>query len=629
MVRRGRGRKGQITAFIIIGILILFSVSFVLYVATLRPDLNPFAPKESEIQVFVGTCLERISKDAIERIGILGGYYEVPENIAINERAYFSFGERTEPKIPLWYYRGTYRIPSKEGIADEISKYVINNIDSCINDFEPFSNQYSFKTNENKTAEVVINENDVSVKLNYDIQMTEKSTNQIQEFTSFARKLDVKLGKIYMMARDILESETRQLFFENATMGLLSTNFEGFPLTSMDFTCSPKIWRKSEIISFAKMMISSHIRKVTVEGNSVRMFGSDDKYSKNNLMFPLNRRYSDITAAFQYPETSRFELHVNPNDREILRSNVGKPQGNVLGIFLPFCVNTYHFTYDIEYPLLVTLRDDSAFKGDGFVFNFAFPVTINNNAGDKTDFPIEIFESQDYSFDAADFCADVDNKEIDIRAKNYYTGEDIYEADISYRCVRRLCDLGATDAVFGIYRLLTKLPVACNNGLLTATKEGYLDGVVQYDDSGYAEILMKPLRKFKVNITTMDSTDFNREEKLQKGDIVFVTITSDSEPDYEQTYFTGINSPYTEISLIDGDHTYNIDAMLLQDGERFIGGYTGTWSPTYPEMYGKSTLNLHLVKIIPLAFTSEQQANSAMFVYDDTTYQEPLRPTFS
>lgn len=632
-----RGKKGQITMFIIIGILLLFSVSFVLYVATIRPDLNPFTQKESDIQIYVGTCLENAAKDAIGRIGVRGGYYEIPESISVNERAYFSFGERIEPKIPLWYYRGTYRIPSKNGeskgelpsLSNEIAKYITNNIDACIDNFEPMKNIYDFKINPNKTVDVTINANDVLIKLNYEVEATEKASSQTIGFSSFSRKIDVKLGKIYDMAVDIMRSETQQLFFENATIGLLSTNFEGFPLTAMDFTCSPKIWRKSDIISFAKKMISQNMMKVTVEGNPMKMYSSSDLYSKNNLAFPLIKRYSDISAVFQYPETSRFELRVNPNNREVLRSNVGRPQRGVLGIVLPLCINTYHFTYDIEYPLLVTLRDNSAFKGEGFTFNFAFPVTINHNAGDKTDFPTKYFETVDYEFDALDFCAEVADREIDIRAKDYFSNADINGANISYTCVRKYCEVGTTNSRTGSYRLLTKLPSACINGILTATKNGYLDGTIQYDGSGRAEILMKPLKKFKVNITTRDSDDFNRVDELQKGDVAFITITSTTEQSFEQTYIAGMKSPYTEISLIDGDHTYNIEAMLLQDGERFIGGYTGTWSPTYPELFEKDTLNINLVKVMPLAITEEQQAKSAEYIYDNTEYQLPLRPTFS
>jgi len=51
-------QRGQITTFIVVGIIILFAVGFVLYAASIRPELRIFAEKETELQQFIGLCLD-------------------------------------------------------------------------------------------------------------------------------------------------------------------------------------------------------------------------------------------------------------------------------------------------------------------------------------------------------------------------------------------------------------------------------------------------------------------------------------------------------------------------------------------------------------------------------------------
>jgi len=616
-------KRGQITIFIVVGILILFAVGLVLYVASIRPELRIFAERESEVEQYIGVCLETTAEEAITQIGATGGYLNVPQEIAINDRAYFSFVPRTEPKIPLWYYRGELRIPTRDFIAGQISQHILNIITPCFRDFDVFKDRYNVQLKGNATVEATIAATNVFVKLNYPLELQDKRTGEITKLDFVGRTVDVKLGRMYDMAVDILQSESKQLFFENLTFDLLGSSYEQFPLTSMEFSCTPKIWKKTDIIAYAKGMVARNIRRVSVEGNPFQLFEAGDVYAQNHFVFPLSKRYSDIGTTFLYSDTARFELHVRPNDREILRSNRGQSDSPLLNFL---CINTWHFTYDIEYPLLTTLRDASAFKGQGFIFNFAFPVTINSNKGDKTDFPPAIFEAPLPSYD---FCEDVRDTPVDIRVKDEFSFEEIYKADVAFKCVRFRCELGNTTADGGSYRLRAKLPAGCTGGLFIANKEGYLDGESVYFDTDFVEIFMKPLRTFRMNIVKHDSDDFSRAEQLGKDNIAIIMLRT---PDgkYERTYTS--ESEIAELELIDGDAQYQIDALLLEKGtdqDRIIGGYLGLWNTTYPELLDKSTITFHLTQKIPIAVTEEEQIATADYLFGDKTYQEPLRPAFS
>jgi len=432
-------QRGQITTFIVVGIIILFAVGFVLYAASIRPELRIFAEKETELQQFIGLCLEDTAEEAITVIGTTGGYLEIPDNIAINERAYFAFAPRTEPRIPLWYYRGEPRIPTKQFIADQISRYIEDNIQFCLGDFDIFKDRLELKLIGNVTAETTIEEREVFVKLNYPLETKEKLTGEITRHDFVGRNIDVKLGRMHDMAIDILRAENRLTFFENITIDLLASRSD-FPFTGMEFDCSPKSWRKSELVNAARDTVFYNIRRITVEGNDFIPFNNDNEYARNHFIMPMEKRYTDLDVAFSSSLTSRFELHVRPNDREILRSNVGRSQNPLLRFF---CINTYHFTYDIEYPVLATLKDDNAFDDEGFLFNFAFPVTIIKNKGEKRDFSLTQFQSEDLVYE---FCQETAATTVDIRVKDAFTFEELYQVPVDYKCVRLLCELGETTA---------------------------------------------------------------------------------------------------------------------------------------------------------------------------------------
>ncbi len=621
-IKRMMDKRGQITAFIVIGILILFAVGFVLYIASLRPDLNPFASKETEIEQFIGVCLQETAKEAIITAGTTGGYIDVPENIKINEKSYFSFARGVEPKIPLWYYRGDPRIPTKEFIAGQISDYIVSNINNCFDNFNIFKERYQLILKGNMSAETAINDGNVFVKLNYPLEVTEKGTGSIQAVNSVGRTIDVKLGEMYNLAVDILSSETKSLFFENLTIDLLSTSPD-FPFTGMDFSCKPKTWKKSDIVDFAKNMVYYNVQQTTVVGNRFTLFDPSDIYAQNNFLMKLSKTYPDIGVVFSYSRDSRFDLHYTPNDGEVMVSKVAKPLGSTIAAVVPICINTYHFVYDIDYPVLATLRDNSAFNGAGFIFNFAFPVTINHNQGDKKDFPATIFEAPDFNFD---FCQNTNPNEVDIRVKDAFTSEEIYQAPVEFRCIKYVCDLNETTADGGVYRLMARLPSACVGGQLISKPEGYLEGSASFESTDdHVDILVKPLKKFKVNIIKHDSDDFSKTESLQPGETVTVSMVGKTES-IDENY---LSDRPNDIQLLDGDETYKIEALLVQDGKRLTGGYIGEVNVKYQDIAGKSEITFNLVQKIPVPITEQEQTDAASYIFGDTTYQQQLKPTFS
>ncbi len=614
-------KKGQITTFIVIGIVVLFAVGFVLYAASLQGNVSTTPVNEGDVESYIGSCLQQVSKEAIVSIGMLGGYLETPLDISINERAYFSFSERTDPKIPLWYFRGKLRVPTIKSMQEQISNYTVANIESCIADFETFKTQYEINKTGNVSVTTTIEDRSTTVTINYPITVKDKQTGNTRKVTTVSRIQDVKLGRMYDMAVDILETEDKKLFLENLTIDIMAASSE-IPFSGLEFSCKPKTWKKTDIVSFAKNALSYNIRKITVEGNKVTLFNENIPYEEKHYYFPMETKYTDILASFQYYSTSRFELHTYPSDRSVIKSQSVKPDGSLISL-LPFCVQTWNFAYDLEYPVMVTLKDESAFSGDGFVFNFGIPVTITANKGSKEDLPATLTDyTSDYS---SEFCEGKRNSQTDIRAVDAYTGEELYKANIQYKCVNYLCDYGNTTAKDGVYRIKANLPSGCTNGIVTASKEGYLDGEIVDYGSDAIYVPLVPIKKFSnVEFVVHDSSDLSKTYPLEAGESVILFVESNS-TDFYQTYGENISN---ELELIKGSESYNVDALLMRDDEWIIGGFEGTWNVGYSSLADANTIVVHLVKKLPLGITTELQQETAEYLFTNDSYQAALQPTF-
>ena len=102
-------KRGQITAFIIIGLVILFSIiiftvikkeSQVFPGIAVQPELMPLAE-------YTMQCIEEVGSVASRLVGMNGGYLTIPEEINVNPLAYLNIGGS---KLPLWYFEGESRV---------------------------------------------------------------------------------------------------------------------------------------------------------------------------------------------------------------------------------------------------------------------------------------------------------------------------------------------------------------------------------------------------------------------------------------------------------------------------------------------------------------------------------------
>jgi len=189
-------RRGQITIFVIIAIVIVASIGTVVYIQSTKKVAE--SPEVKEVRTFTETCLKQTAKDAIFLVGEQGGYYNVP-NISNNFTLF--------PK-PYYIYETQNLVPQKEKVEEEIGKHIKENIDNCLNNFSEFKQKgIDVKKGKNNIYVKLIRK-EVDIKVTTPITITwENSTNLISEFNTVVAP--VRILDLLKASNEIATSETK------------------------------------------------------------------------------------------------------------------------------------------------------------------------------------------------------------------------------------------------------------------------------------------------------------------------------------------------------------------------------------------------------------------------------------
>src|SRR3989344_1304985 len=156
-------KRGQITAFVIIGIIIV-AASVLVYVNRQSIAQSRFRTAELEsvvvparaesVKQLVDQCVIQVVAEGTDLLGQQGGYIEIPDDSLANSNMnYFSNSLEiftgAGAKVPYWWYEAASNIekeqvPSIQKMQLELEKYIDANIKDCI-DLSLFTrNGYKF-----------------------------------------------------------------------------------------------------------------------------------------------------------------------------------------------------------------------------------------------------------------------------------------------------------------------------------------------------------------------------------------------------------------------------------------------------------------------------------------------------
>ncbi len=602
-----RSKKSQITVFIILGIILLFSSALVLYIKK-QVEITPTEIKAAVEQVpleikpvqdFVTSCVEQTGEQAVRKLGSQGGYTDVSKfkvNLAEpTEGDAVSFGGMV---VPYWYYLKTpnkcpdgcgmaFNIPvlrgtSPDSFESQISSYVDANLNDCLEGFAKFK-QEGFDVAEVSDVKTTttIGDNNVYVGVSYTIDVTKDTVKQ--RMTQYVASLPVNLNRIYSLANEIIQMEQNYTYFERATLDMV-TAYSGLdinklpPFSDIEFKAAPTVpsWPVAVAAENFKNALGANIARFQIVGteNYKRETypGSFiQSLSDNYIIGPLKGTYSGISASFAYLGWPIY-FSINNGAAAVKPTSLGVP-------VLFFNMVTYDALYDISYPIVIQLEDKNAFNNQGFSFNIAIESNVRENAALKADYmpysipssgvPLLCDENQELSGNTT------------VTATEMLTNAKLDGVQVVFNCGDNSCSMGTTDSDG---KLVTKFPL-CIGGSLSYFKDGYfaksnpLSTSVGRNDFVDAELYKKVKlnvtvmkKRILVNSTLMPLTTKTKRtysfdpkpapiEANEQAIVTFSRISGYGEEDLNQVVVFSNETNFMEIELVPGD--YSVTGSLI------------------------------------------------------------------
>lgn len=634
--------------------MLLSLVLFIYFKTTVTIVDADIVPKEAEpVKKYIEGCMQKAVDDAITLIGLQGGFIKIPTNIAFSSSRYVNPDGLGIVKIPYWFYKGSRYNPTIESVQKEISQYVEENTASCLNNFEVFSDQYRVAELGKMDVEVTLNKEDISVFMKYPIRIHYLSNNSNIKIESYFTKVDVGLRKVIEVANKLLDAELRGVFLENFTIDLMASNPD-IPFTDMKFDCKTFEWHINDVKERLNEMLYYNIPRIRIKDTNYFPFLENEavyekllEYNMENIAngdYPENvpedayeylhmfwnvglDNTEDISVGLSFIPEVGTDLIGRPHDNGVLRSKVARGGKDFIDFF---CVNIYHFTYDINYPVLVTIIDEDSHGGEGYFFNFALPVTIINNEPYKSDYGYDMFTT---SYVDEGFCDERREKVTDIRVYGNEDGFSNVELDgvnVSLQCFRYYCGLGQTKADGGVYRLRTALPSSCSNPFLIAEKEGYIPSKKQVlDDDMDIDLDLIRLKKLDYHVVFHRYNSIGKvienEKELEEDMEVSIQILNENLQQYKLFPLEGdVSHDIDKIELIEDDVEYDVDIVLMQ-GEEYAGGYRGKWKVSGEEVADSDMVIFHVLKYVPMPYTKEDKLMMVDFILNGD-YEDEVAP---
>lgn len=631
-------KRGQITIFIIIGIIILIVVALLLYVQ--REKVSGFLTEPIEtipsqylpVRNFVEGCIMNTATQAIMLLGLQGGYIDVPQWSIADPRASIPLTPDGNLRIPMWYYRDQNHVPNLEGMRNEITKYIGENLDLCIRNFTALSDRFIIDADEAIEIVTQIGDEAIIINAKYPLyaQLLEEPEAR-QEITMYTSRVPVRLKRMTELAKEILNAENRLTYIENITINLMAAG-PGIPFSDMEFSCNRLQWRIDKVEEDIKDVLFYNLPRIGFE-NTNYLEPTSPFARKNFILDVTDEDYSDLRAGVYYEREWPFDMTVRPSQGNLMSSSFGTGNAQYLSYL---CINVYHFTYDIVYPIVITLDDDDAFLGAGFTFNFAIPIMINHNKAQRENFQVNVFEGVEE--DLA-FCENVREEEHMIYAIDRRSFEEQRDVNVTFKCMNTYsCDLGQTGFDAGVYRIRTHLPTFCKPGTIRLEKQGYLPVEEQVGERNRNDIYMVPLKNvpFKVMKRQSVNNDLAGEIDLVPGEAAYLFMTTKQHPEYMVYRKYNLSeavpeNPKTPELLrtievpVDEGIVYNVNIILVNEKEDILGGYFGNWTPRLEDIQDGNRVIFRVMEKRPRPITDRSQGNM-IIALSNGTYHEALMP---
>ena len=622
-------KRGQITVFIIIAVILLFSSAIYFYYSnyTATSQIEPTTaittnvPQSIKpISGFVDNCLEKTADDAIVLAGQQGGHIYLDSFQKPIENSVLGDMLETFPGggqyVPYWYYSKdglgtTANIPQlnkvtrgDNSIQDQVEKYIRENIDSCIDGFRKFSSQ-GFKITEKKLQsgerfdpQVMFTEDEVVTSLQYPLDIEKGDVNE--QLSDFRVETNKKVKKMYELANNIVKIEKNDTFLEyNTLISMLP-----YQMLNKDYLppfieperfeeCSEqKIWDMGDINDLMNNEVLQWLNLIRFNNTEgfKRIIADDANPEARNISQLYYDRFI-VNLDKGYPEINAGEVvypirQLSINDRSI--GPLFPTSSTHLDLFFfSTCVNKYEYYYNFDYPILFTLSDNT--PNNEYAFQFPIQVEIKDNwprisqqvIGSQMNITenasLDLLECDKSTFDSG---------EITLITKDKTDSSPIANANVYYQCgiLGKKCYIGPTTSSGGVSKLESKFPKCLSGGVLVVEKPNYLSYLTLKNfEENTDEILTVNLTPIKVmDLDIKKYSTYKNEDGTcsfadtaprtlgitagLKDEKVILTITK---LDYAAGLYNVYPAPYDSTSSTNklkiAPGTYRMNMMLVKD----------------------------------------------------------------
>lgn len=532
-------RKSQVTIFVIIAIVIVAAIVFFLLFQ--RGTFNSIPATMAPVYDYYISCIDQLAMDGANVMGSQAGWIYSPEFTPGSEYAPFSSHLAVMGLgVPYWYYisaNGVKKenIPSKSQMNDQLEKYIEEEINNKC-DFSSFINQgYSVEIENISSFKVDIQNDRILVSSNQKLIITKGDI--VYSISSHKTEVNSRIGGLYELAKKIYGYEQKTLFLENYTRDVLYTYA---PVSGVVLNCSPVVWDPYQVVDRLKNALFANIGMLKVNGDYYSSNGKTSDYfviGKNNE-FNLKKERVNFIYSQNWP--ARFEIWPTKNNLM-----VANPIGTQPGLSaMKFCYAPYKFVYDMYFPVLIQVYDESIRE----VFQFPMAVVINKNV------PREAL-SADYIDQPESIC---DNANVDITVNTYDLDLNPVEADIEFRCLTSKCGLGRTKIINSSTSasLIVKVP-QCVNGVLVANANGYAESknIISTNEETYVDIIFD--KEYKIPLEIYVDNVLSNENAI---------VLINKRTNNVSNFVDSLSYPFTrEIKLSEGDYDFELEVYRNSD----------------------------------------------------------------